>query len=111
MSHLADLFVDATWLFWVPGFGIDLQLPPESFSVSAVFSGAGTAILGKFTGQIGFATLPLNYLALLAGALIGNWMLADANLPIEPTLQAPMLFALAGMAVTGLSMMWVLQRQ
>lgn len=110
MSHLADLFIDATWFLWVPGFGFGLGLPPESFSVSAVFSGIGATILGKFTGEIGFATMPMNYVALFVGALLGNWALADAGLPFDPRLQAPILFALAGMAITGLSMMFVLRR-
>lgn len=86
-------------------------LPSTTFSIAVIFSGAGLAILNRFTGNVGYITLPINYFALLFGALLANWCLRDIRTPFEPTLQAPIVFAIAGMTVAALVMMLVLRKQ
>src|SRR5262249_8614451 len=98
------------WLNWLPSFGHVLDLPSATFSVSAVFSGAGAVILGKFTTNLGAFTLPFNYIGLMIRALLANWGLAGIHLPLAGDLQAPIIFALAGMSITGVLMMAIFRR-
>lgn len=92
------------------GFHFGLGMPSTAVGISLVLAAIGAAILGKFTSNIGFATVPMNYGALYVGALAGNWLLAGSDLNLEARLTAPLLFALAGMTVMALSMMLVLRR-
>ncbi len=105
---LINMFVDAL-PFRIFGFGIDL--PSTAVCVSVILAGVGAVILNNFTGNIGFATVPMNYLALLAGALVSNWMFAGIDFPFDPRLQAPLIFAIVGMSIMGLSMMLMLRRE
>jgi hypothetical protein len=103
-----------SWLHAVRSFMGTLNvfdLPSHVFSIAVVFSSAALVILNRFTGDVGYATVPLNYLALLFGALLANWWLRDIRTPFEPTLQAPIVFAIAGMTAAGLFMMFVLRKQ
>jgi hypothetical protein len=81
-----------------------------AFFVSAVFSGAGALILGKFSASIGTLTLPINYIGLLIGAVMANSILAGVSVPLAGDLQAPVVFALTGMAPAGLLLMALLHR-
>jgi hypothetical protein len=112
MARVEQLFDHLTlsWFSWFSifdGFG----LPSTTFSIAVIFSGAGLAILNRFTGNVGYMTLPINYFALLFGALTANWYCRDMRTPFEPTLQAPIIFAIAGMTVSALVMMLILRRQ
>jgi hypothetical protein len=107
-NSLIDLIVDFL-PFNVFGFGMDL--PSTAISISIILAGVGAVILNNFTGAIGFATMPMNYLALLTGALAGNWLFAGVHLPLDPRLAEPLLFAIAGMSIMGLSMMLMLRRE
>ena len=97
------------WSNWLPGFG-HMDLPSGTLSVSAIFSGVGAIILGKFTGDLGALTLPINYIGLFIGAILANWGLSGIHLPLAGDLQAPIIFALTGMTFTGLVMMAILHR-
>jgi hypothetical protein len=107
---LSNLGSGGIWLNWLPGFGHFADLPPSTFSISAIFSGAGAVILGKFTSNVGALTLPLNYAGLLVGALIANWWFGGIQLPLAGDFQAPIIFALAGMGIAGVGMMALLRR-
>ncbi|MGQ0486156.1 MAG: hypothetical protein ACT4SY_12495 [Hyphomicrobiales bacterium] len=86
---------------------IDLSvLPPESVSMSSLFSGAGTMILGKFTSGVGYLTMPLNYFAMFAGAVAANWLLGGIELPMDQQLQQPLLITLGGMLIGAFAMLW-----
>jgi hypothetical protein len=84
-------------------------LPPESVSMSSLFSGAGAMILGKFTGSVGSLTLPLNYSAMFIGAVAANWFLGGIQLPMDQQLQQPLLITLSGMLLGAFAMMWWMQ--
>jgi hypothetical protein len=99
------------WLNWLPGFGHVFDLPPASISVSAIFSGVGAVILGKFTTNLGAFSLPFNYIGLIIGAVLANWGLAGAHPPLAGDLQAPIIFALAGMSMSGVLMMAIFRRE
>jgi hypothetical protein len=102
----------------VNGFGVLDQLPalpdsaklfdmtPEKVSIAAIFSGAGSVILSKFTGSVGYITMPMNYCALFMGAMLGNWALQGVRIPmLDATFQTPMLFAVAGMMISALAIL------
>ena len=84
-------------------------LPPESVSMSSLFSGAGAVILGKFTGSVGGLTMPLNYSAMFIGAIVANWFLGGIDLPMDQKLQQPMLITLGGMLIGAFAMLWWMQ--
>jgi hypothetical protein len=84
-------------------------LPPESVSMSSLFSGAGAVILGKFTGGVGGLTMPLNYSAMFIGAIVANWFLGGIDLPMDQELQQPMLITLGGMLIGAFAMLWWMQ--
>jgi hypothetical protein len=107
---LSNLGSGGIWLNWIPGFGHLGDLPSATFSVSAIFSGAGAVILGKFTSNLGALTLPFNYGGLLVGALVANWGLHGVEVPLAGDFQAPIVFALTGMSIAGVVMMALLRR-
>jgi hypothetical protein len=109
-DFLSNLGSGGIWLNWLPDFGQFVSLPAEAFSISAIFSGAGAVILGKFTSNLGALTLPFNYVGLLIGALLANWALAGIHLPLAGDFQAPIIFALAGMTVAGVAMIALMRR-
>lgn len=78
----------------------------EALPLSYICSGAGAFILGKFTGSIGSLTVPLNCSALFIGAITANWLLAGLDLPMDQSLDQPLLVSLLGMVVSALFMMW-----
>jgi hypothetical protein len=99
-----------SFLHWLPSLH-GWALPPEALSISAVFSGAGAVVLSKFTSNVGFITMPINYCALFFGALASNYLLSGVHLPIDPDFQAPMVLAVGGMMVTALSLMMFMKEE
>jgi hypothetical protein len=108
-NFLSDLGSGGIWLNWLPGFGL-FDLPPRTLSVAAIFAGICAVILCKFTGKLGALTLPLNYIALLVGALAANRVLDGISVPLAGELQAPIVYALSGMCIAGVMMMALLRR-
>ena len=96
---------------WLPIPERMMGLPTEAVSVSAVFSGSGAVILGKFTSNVGAVTMPLNYCALFVGALISNWLFQGTYLPVGNHIQTAIVFAIAGMTVMALTMMCFLRSE
>ena len=99
-----------SFLNWLPSLH-GWSMPADVLSISAVFSGAGTVVLSKFTSNVGFITMPINYCALFGGALASNWLLSGVHLPIDPDFQAPMVFAVGGMMVMALSLMMLMREE
>lgn len=107
-DFLSMLGSGGIWLDWLPHLGVDM--PDGSFLISAIFSGAGAVILGKFTSNLGMLTMPLNYAGLLMGALMANYALAGLRIPVAGDLQTPILLALTGMSFAGVAMMALMKR-
>ncbi len=106
VNALANGFGVLDHLSFLPNPSDLLSMAPEKVSIAAIFSGAGSVILGKFTGTVGYLTLPMNYCALFVGALLSNWAFAGVRIPmLDATLQIPMLLTIAGMTVTALAVM------
>lgn len=83
-----------------------LELAPEKVSIAAILSGAGSVILGKFTGSVGYITMPVNYCALFIGSLVSNWVFQGVHIPmLDADLQTPMLLTVAGMTAAALAVL------
>ena len=61
-------------------------------------------------GDLGASHPAFNYVGLLIGALVANWAFAGIHLPLAGDFQAPIIFALAGMSVTGIAMIALMRR-
>lgn len=85
------------------------SLSPDLLPLTGLFSGSGALILSKFTGSIGGLTLPINCSALFLGAMGANWLLQNVKLPVEGTVEAPLLISMLGMTVAACAMMWWMQ--
>lgn len=86
------------------------SLSPDLLPLMIMFSVGGGLILSKFTGSFGSLTMPINCSALFIGAMTANWLLQNVKLPIESSIEAPMVFSMIGMTLASLCMMWFLQR-
>jgi hypothetical protein len=107
---ISDLF-DRDWFWWLPDLSPWAYLPSQTVAISAVFAGAGTAILSKYTIDLGHLSIPVKYGTLFFAALLANWLLSDIHLPIDPNLQAPIIYAFIGITVASLGLMILLRRE
>ena len=87
------------------------NLPMESLPMSVIFSIAGALILGRFTGNLGGLTYPINFSAMFIGTILSNWLLSGIKIETADAVMAPMLFSMAGMIVASLIMIRWLQRE
>ncbi len=85
------------------------SLSPDLMPLTAMFAVIGGVILTRFTGSFGNLTLPMNISALFIGAMSSNSLLKHVRLPVESTVEAPMLASMIGMTLASLAMIWWLQ--
>jgi len=85
------------------------SLSPDLMPLTALFAVIGGVILTKFTGSFGNLTLPMNVSALFIGAMTSNAFLKDIKLPVESTIEAPLMISMIGMTIASLTMIWWLQ--
>lgn len=85
------------------------SLSPDLLPLTALFALLGGIILTKFTGSFGNLTLPINMSALFIGAMGSNWVLKNLKLPVESTIEAPLMVSMIGMTIASLMMLWWLQ--
>jgi len=85
------------------------SLSPDLLPLTALFALIGGLILTRFTGSFGNLTLPVNCSALFVGAMCSNWLLKNIRLPVESTIEAPLLVSMLGMTLASLGMLWWLQ--
>src|SRR4051794_23615192 len=107
---LSDLFTGSSLFGWLPHIPGLSYLPSQTFLISAVFSMIGAVILGRFTGNIGALTFPLNYSVLFIAAVLSNYALSGLRVGL-PGLPAPVLFTVCGMTWGGLSMLALLRKE
>ncbi len=101
---LEDVLMNLTSM--IPTGSGDASVGADALPLSYICSGAGAFILAKFTGSLGGLTLPVNYSALLIGALLANWLFTGVSLPIEHNLHQPLLVSLTGMVLGAFAIMW-----
>ncbi|MBC8036762.1 MAG: hypothetical protein H7X89_06060 [Rhizobiales bacterium] len=86
------------------------ELPPEALLLPYLCSVLGALVLGKFTGNLGHLTLPVNCLALFLGAMASTWLLHGIDLPMDHAVHQPLLVSMLGMMAGAFAMMWWLRR-
>jgi hypothetical protein len=85
------------------------SLSPDLLPLTALFALIGGVILTKFTGSFGNLTLPMNISALFIGAMSSNSVFKNIKLPVESTIEAPLMVSMMGMMAASLAMIWWLQ--
>lgn len=85
------------------------SLSPDLMPLTAMFALIGGVILTRFTGSFGNLTLPMNISALFIGAMSSNWVLKNVRLPVESTIEAPLMVSMLGMTIASLMMIWWIQ--
>ena len=108
---MMDEIFKRDWFGWLPDLSPWAYLPSQTVAISAVFAGAGTAILGKYTADLGHLSVPIKYGTLFIAALLANWLMSDLRLPLDADLQAPIIYAFAGITVASLGLMILLRRE
>lgn len=103
---MEDLLYGISSFFEASGFEVQ---PDNGWFLTLIFAAAGALILTRFTGTIGALTIPLNFSALYIGANISNGLLQNIKLPIDRTVELPMLVTVAGMTLASFAMLWWLQ--
>ena len=69
----------------------------------------GAFVLGRFTGDLGNLTMPVNCGALFLGAAGATWLLHGIDLPMDHTIHQPLLVSMIGMLAGAFAMMWWLR--
>lgn len=103
---MEDLLYSISSLFEVSGFETQSE---NGWLLTLMFAVAGALILTRFTGSIGAVTIPLNFSAVYIGANLSNWLLQNIKLPVDRTVELPMLVTMAGMTLASFAMLWWLQ--
>jgi len=108
---MMDEIFQRDWLGWLPDLSPYAYLPSQTVAISAVFAGAGTAILSKYTVDLGHLSVPVKYATLFIAALLANWLLSDMQLPFDAQLQAPIIYSFVGITLASLGLMILLRRE
>ncbi|MGH6855094.1 MAG: hypothetical protein ACREDN_06715 [Aestuariivirga sp.] len=94
----------------VPTGASGASLPPEALPIPYLCSALGALILGRYTGNFGNLTMPLNYSALFIGAMLSTWALRGIDLPVDHAIYQPLLVSMVGMLGGAFAMMWWLRQ-
>lgn len=88
----------------------ELGLRPEVVLLGMICALFGALLLSRYTRPLGVLTYPLNYLALLAGAMAANWLTKNVQVSLRMAKEWPLLMSLSGMAVAAVIMLLLLPR-
>ena len=96
-------------LYWLDGFFSFIpnagHMPDHVLPLALLFSFLGALILGRFTGNLGSLTFPLNFSALFLGAMASNWILRGIQIQVESQVHRPLMGSLVGMLVATIIML------
>ena len=103
---MEDLIYSISSIFSSPS--ASSPMPAELLPLSMLFAAFGALILGRFTGNMGGLTLPINFSALFIGATLANSLLHNVDLQIDRTVQQPLFVSIFGMIFASIAMMlWI----
>jgi hypothetical protein len=94
----------------IDDFFVAVGLQQNEFVVAALCALIGAFIMSRFTMSLGTLTYPVNFCVLLAGAVIANLLMKNVEMPLDYSLQRPLIVSMAGMAVAALISLLVLSR-
>jgi hypothetical protein len=86
------------------------KMPEEAAPISIALCGVGTLYLCRYTGGLGYLSVPLNYFALFFGMLVSNWLFHGVDLHIDKLVVQPVLIHLLGMTLAALAVMYFFTR-
>ena len=78
--------------------------------ISYALCGVATLFLCKYTGGIGYLSIPLNFIALFFGMLTSNWLLHGVDMHIDKLIVQPVIIHVLGMTMAGLVVMYFFSR-
>jgi len=89
---------------------VEFGLRPEVVVLGMICALAGAIFLSRYTRPLGVLTYPLNYIVLLMGAMLANWLTKGIQMPLHQAEEWPLLISLAGMVVAALLMLLLIPR-
>ena len=87
-----------------------LGVAPDALAICTICAGLGTFILTRHTVQLGVMSYVINFLALFAGAIGANVLLAGVRLPLGFSIERPLIISIGGMLFASLIMILVMPR-
>jgi hypothetical protein len=104
----------AEWALYLqsllPNTGDFGKMPEEAAPISYALCGVATLFLCKYTGGIGYLSIPLNFIALFFGMLTSNWLLHGVDMHIDKLIVQPVIIHVLGMTMAGLVVMYFFSR-
>jgi hypothetical protein len=97
-------------LLSVNSYVLTLGLQPQVLLISAICAAAGAYLLSGFTISLGFLTIPLNFAALLAGAIGANLVARYMEMPVDVTFVRPLIISFLGMTAAAVVVLVLLSR-
>ena len=97
-------------MFAVIGLLGDLGVAPDALVISVICASLGTLFLTAHTLQLGILSYVINFLALLAGAIGANILLAGVRLPLGFSIERPLIISIGGMVFASLIMILLMPR-
>jgi uncharacterized oligopeptide transporter (OPT) family protein len=91
-------------------FLILIGLQTHIFVIALVCAVLGAFVLSRFTMSVGMLTYPINFLALLVGAISANLLMKQVRLPLDHNFERPLVVSIAGMAVASILALVFLSR-
>jgi hypothetical protein len=86
---------------------IHLRITGQVLTTCIVFSTIGAVILGKFTGNFGNVTYPLNFSVLFIGTIITNSAFDGFDIPTLEYQHQVLMFTVAGMISGSFGLLWL----
>jgi hypothetical protein len=87
-----------------------IGLQTHIFVIALVSSAIGAVILSRFTMSLGMLTYPVNFCALMIGAVSANLLMKQVRLPLDYDFERPLVVSVAGMAVASILTLAILSR-
>lgn len=78
--------------------------------IALVCAVLGAFVLSRFTLSMGVLTYPINFCALLLGAIGANLLMKQVRLPLDYDFERPLFISIAGMAVASIVTLFFLSR-
>jgi hypothetical protein len=86
---------------------VNLRITGQVLTTCIIFSSIGAIILGKFSGNFGNVTYPLNFSVLFIGAVITNSAFDGFDIPTLEYQHQVLMFTVGGMCSASFALLWL----
>ena len=86
---------------------VHLRMSAQVLTTCIVFSTIGACILGRFTGNFGNVTYPLNFAVLFIGSFLANCAFDGLEIPALHYQQQVLMFTVGGMLSASFGLLWL----